>query len=600
MSSELLTTGISLILLQLVSRLLTFLLNQALLRFASPEALGTASIQFDVLINTVLFFSREGVRGALSRNQHEFDHSPSKPQSAQRPSSHTTDQRTPTRSISLARRQQIINASFLPIPVGLMFSVLLFLAYRITLDPATSSQPHFQVALLFYLFAVICELGSEPAFMYFILTGQTARRVRVEAIAVMLRTMTTLLVVVLGHYHHHEWGLLGFAIGQSSYGLSLFIGFWSAHWLSQSNQPEHQRIQLFPRYNAPVPQLKSSNTKVLEFWISKPDLSLTYALTRQSIIKQFLTEGDKMIISKISPIAHQGGYALAMNYGSLVARILFQPVEETARLYFTKNLSASSSLRDHKDPNLKGSADIAWEASLDLITNLLQCHIYLALIFITFGPPFVRLGLCILLGPRSAYLSEGDRSTVVDVLRSYCYLLPLLGFNGILEAFVQSAANETDLDSMSKLMAVWCALFIGATALFNTSWVSETLGIRTEVGMVMATGVNMICRIVYGWIFLTRYLGRRSTGPSVSLSRASPPLVVVSLFVLAAAISRWSESRYSQSIQYSSPPILVSKETLTHLTCGVLCLGVCVLATGISERSRIRAILSSISKSKKA
>ena len=72
MTTELLTTGLSLIGLQLVSRLLTFILNQTLVRVASPEALGTASIQFEVLINTVLFFSREGVRGGLSRTQDEF------------------------------------------------------------------------------------------------------------------------------------------------------------------------------------------------------------------------------------------------------------------------------------------------------------------------------------------------------------------------------------------------------------------------------------------------------------------------------------------------------------------------------------------------
>jgi oligosaccharide translocation protein RFT1 len=73
MTTELLTTGLSLIGLQLISRLLTFVLNQTLVRVASPEALGTASIQFDVLINTVLFFSREGVRGGLSRTQDEFN-----------------------------------------------------------------------------------------------------------------------------------------------------------------------------------------------------------------------------------------------------------------------------------------------------------------------------------------------------------------------------------------------------------------------------------------------------------------------------------------------------------------------------------------------
>ena len=48
----------------------------------------------------------------------------------------------------------------------------------------------------------------------------------------------------------------------------------------------------------------------------KSVLSLAYALTKQSFVKQILTEADKVILSRISPIKDQGGYALALNYGS--------------------------------------------------------------------------------------------------------------------------------------------------------------------------------------------------------------------------------------------------------------------------------------------
>ncbi|KAH8981677.1 hypothetical protein EDB86DRAFT_2931631, partial [Lactarius hatsudake] len=46
----------------------------------------------------------------------------------------------------------------------------------------------------------------------------------------------------------------------------------------------------------------------------------------------FLTEGDKLLISRLSPLADQGGYAIASNYGSLVARVVFQPIEESVLL----------------------------------------------------------------------------------------------------------------------------------------------------------------------------------------------------------------------------------------------------------------------------
>lgn len=46
-------------------------------------------------------------------------------------------------------------------------------------------------------------------------------------------------------------------------------------------------------------------------------LHLSTAMTVQSVIKHFLTEGDKFLVSRLSPLADQGGYAVASNYGEL-------------------------------------------------------------------------------------------------------------------------------------------------------------------------------------------------------------------------------------------------------------------------------------------
>ena len=44
-------------------------------------------------------------------------------------------------------------------------------------------------------------------------------------------------------------------------------------------------------------------------------LRLSSAMTAQSVVKHFLTEGDKFVISRISALEDQGGYAIASNYG---------------------------------------------------------------------------------------------------------------------------------------------------------------------------------------------------------------------------------------------------------------------------------------------
>lgn len=65
MSSPLLRTTVSLLLLQLFSRLFSFALNQFLLRSTSPAALGVATMSLEVLRDTSLFLLREGIRSAV-------------------------------------------------------------------------------------------------------------------------------------------------------------------------------------------------------------------------------------------------------------------------------------------------------------------------------------------------------------------------------------------------------------------------------------------------------------------------------------------------------------------------------------------------------
>ena len=65
--SATLSSASSLVFLQFFSRIFTFALNQALVRLASPQTFGTAAIQFELLLSTILFLSREGVRNALLR-----------------------------------------------------------------------------------------------------------------------------------------------------------------------------------------------------------------------------------------------------------------------------------------------------------------------------------------------------------------------------------------------------------------------------------------------------------------------------------------------------------------------------------------------------
>jgi hypothetical protein len=57
----------------------------------------------------------------------------------------------------------------------------------------------------------------------------------------------------------------------------------------------------------------------VSLWFDRGLLRLSLSMTMQSLVKHFLTEGDKFVITQISPLADQGGYAVASNYGKPTA-----------------------------------------------------------------------------------------------------------------------------------------------------------------------------------------------------------------------------------------------------------------------------------------
>lgn len=132
----------SLIGLQLVSRLVTFVLNQGLVRLASPQAYGTVAVQFELIVSTVLFLSREGVRNSLLRLW---------PQQ--------TDVHKPSIAISVAH---CANLATLPFFLGLPTTLVTVALYALSASEATRSQPHFYLALFIYATAAVGELLSEP------------------------------------------------------------------------------------------------------------------------------------------------------------------------------------------------------------------------------------------------------------------------------------------------------------------------------------------------------------------------------------------------------------------------------------------------------
>ena len=208
-------TASLLFLLQLGSRAITFALNQALLSLTPPAAFGTATIQLEPLLNTVLFLAREGIRNALLRS---YDQS----------------------NIS----QKVIKLSLIPLSLGLFVATGFFGFYasRITLDVAT--QPFFKQTVALYALATCIELASEPYFNRALIVNDVKLRVSIEGTAVVARALTTLLTILYGR---ETYALLAFGVGQLVYALTLLLRYALHYYgdaLTSSNAPD-QCVTLF-------------------------------------------------------------------------------------------------------------------------------------------------------------------------------------------------------------------------------------------------------------------------------------------------------------------------------------------------------------------
>lgn len=192
-----LTNASSLVLLQLFSRAFTFGLNQALVRLATPQTFGTAAIQFELLLSTILFLSREGVRNALLRS--------------------SAKDKKKDSNVALVE-----NISLIPVFLGVPISGLTALAYVYLASPSTVSQPHFHPSVAIYVIAAILELLSEPLYIRAQNELRLNVRVRAEGVAVVAKSVVAFLVLA---FASGEWALVAFALGQAAYGLSLLVVF---------------------------------------------------------------------------------------------------------------------------------------------------------------------------------------------------------------------------------------------------------------------------------------------------------------------------------------------------------------------------------------
>jgi oligosaccharide translocation protein RFT1 len=248
-----------------------------------------------------------------------------------------------------------------------------------------------------------------------------------------------------------------------------------------------------------------------------------------------------------------------VNYGSLVARIIFQPIEETLRVFFSRILGGETQKKKSDDHR------VSLAQSAIMLQSLLSIQISLSIILVIFGSASLPILLPLLL-PKQ-YLS----TSAPQVLGAWIWYIPVLAVNGGLEAFLSSVATPKDLNNQSRWMIGFSAIYIGSAIVFY----SVDLG---DASLVYANVVNLSARIIYSLRYATNFFNK----PKIPIFRWQDTLPSRSLWVvsgLSAAVIQLSRRRLKadEIASHLGKRALLNSSVLLHVgVCGslaLLCLG---------------------------
>ena len=445
-------------------RLLSFILNQLIIRFANPVIIGVAAIQLELLLSSLLFLSREAIRLALLR----------------------------ANISEKIKFKQFINLSWIPA----LFLLLIWVSsmfFKHTWSPSVSPQ-----VVQLYILGALFEVCGEPFFNFYNHQIQLRPRVFAESIAVTTRSLATYILVI-----YFKMGIKGFGIAQVCYGMVYFTILLNCN--SQHQEYHNYTLELTdfnPSFLTIPKESKHKPTyyQIFQYQFGAENLQNLYATGPFFIFKHILTEGDKIVLSSIHSNYDQGIYAVLNNYVSLIARIVFYPIEESSRIAFSQ---MTIQLKNEKS-NSDSAAILRLQCQL-LYRLTLSISIF-GLLFPLFGVNYARLAINLFLG------SQWRREETVNTLVAFCPYVLILGLNGITEAYVHTVIpsfyfGDVNLNLFNSSI-VFSIVAFPLVASFGTA------------GVVMANTISMAVRILLNFQLILKSL----TNAASMYSKAIDPV----------------------------------------------------------------------------
>ncbi|KAH3887483.1 protein RFT1 homolog isoform X2 [Dreissena polymorpha] len=469
--------------LQLLLRVLTFAINAFVLRFISRDMLGVVNVRLTLLYSTTLFLATEAFDKACLGKLEKQDWS------------------------------KIINLMWCTVPTSLALAALLGWIWIYLLEvPDSSMMPSYGLGVVSFAVSTVLVILSRPLYIL----GQKCMFVKLKVVSQGIAELCKCVLTVILVLAFPHWGLINFAVAQVVYGLvtsvvyySYFVYYINRQVKKDEDFPLTSVREMFPTYRSDKAFVDSTQA-----W-------LTMSIFKQSFLKQLLTEGEKFVMTffGVLSFADQGVYDLVNNLGSMAARFVFQPMEESGYLFFSQLLVRG-------EPVTKQKQDSCTMA-VEVLASFLKLVILLGGIILVFGMAYSFLALDLYGG---SILSTGAGPVL---LRWYCLYVLIIAVNGMTECFVFATMSKAQVDMYNQKMVVFSILF-----LLSSLFLTRHFG---SVGFILANCLNMTARIVHSIYYIHNYFKDSEFNP---LQKVIPSPMVLAALMMALFVTLFSETMF--------------------------------------------------------
>ncbi|KAH3687091.1 hypothetical protein WICPIJ_001920 [Wickerhamomyces pijperi] len=485
------TNGVTFLLFgSFFTKLATFFLNQILITFISAKIFGINNF-LEFLMGIVLFFSREGIR-LSSQRIHDIDELDNNTLADDLTGYGGVEKKNDDgekntkifHGSKIYIMQSLINLAYIPLFIGIPLATVLMGWQYGKISDLYKNMELFNASLLAIWCAIVLELLSEPFYLINQFNLDYDKRTRFETAATTLSCFVNFGIV--WYFKDEDMDglpILAFSLGKMTHGFTLLVLYYLSFRDFKKNLYHGNKLSL------KLTELHVSSSTVTHYF-DQDTMNHFQRMFFNLGIKHLLTEGDRLVITSLYSLEEQGVYSLISNYGSLLARLVFAPVEESLRNFLTRLLSSNA-----KNESVKASTSNL-DLSLTILQNIFKFYIYLSLLIIVFGP--LNSGYLI-----QKIVGNNWSNQVSDSMPLYTLYLPLLAFNGILEAVHQSTATGHEVVEYTYYMVFFSVMFFVSTFIVTSKW--SGLAIQ---GLIMLNMANMLLRIFYCAKFIEQFYSK--------------------------------------------------------------------------------------------